>query len=95
MPRKVKEGTAVAWLGKDHPEASSGEGFYEIVKDNEHELNENKHPVFTNTEVEYGRKLDWVKTNPDPEGEPANAENNEGHFVYAQTKAEAEAEANE
>lgn len=88
MAKAVGKNAGVAYLPEDHPAADAGAGFYEVLKDNEHnqELDENgdsKNVEITNTDVEYGEKLAWMKNNPDPEGEPANPENNEGKFVYA------------
>jgi hypothetical protein len=88
MAKAVGKNAAVAYLPDGHPEASAGPGVYEVLQDNEHEaeLDENGDSVnvkITNTDVKYGEKLAWQKLNPDPEGEPANPENNEGKWVYA------------
>lgn len=87
MAKKVSSDTPVAWLNADHDSAKDGAGYYEVLKDNEHEMQpvregaKKKIAVFTNTEVKYGKKVVWVKNKADEEGKP-NPKNNEGHFVY-------------
>lgn len=95
MARTLSKNSSVAWLPEGHPDASAGPGYYEVLKDNENdqELNENGDSInvtLTNTEVEYGERLVWQKNNPDPEGEPADPENNEGKFVYASSLSDEE-----
>jgi hypothetical protein len=95
MAKSIGKNTVVAYLNEDHPAANAGAGFYEVLQDNEHnqELDENgdsKSVEITNTDVEFGEKLAWQKNNPDPEGEPANPENNEGKFVYASSLSDDE-----
>lgn len=72
-PKKVNESQALAWLNGDHPEASDGPGFYELNADNDDD----------HTNAKFGKKLAWVKSKADKEGEPADPENNKGYYVYA------------
>lgn len=74
--KRVSKDVAVVYMN-DHPHAekNGGAGFYEIFPDNENDHSTPK--------TKFGKKLEWVKDKADNEGEPANPENNEGHWVYA------------
>lgn len=93
MAKKVSADADVAYLQADHPGATDGAGFYEVTKDNTHkaEYDDDGNSIsvtFTNSEVKFGKRLEWVKNTPDKPGKPANADNNEGHYVYADSVKE-------
>jgi len=77
MAKKVPTGTAVAYLGSEHPGTGEldGPGFYEIKNDD-------------HGEPEFGKRVEWVKNSPEKEGEAPDQENNEGHWVYAEAGGE-------
>lgn len=86
--KKLAKDSNVAWLNSDHPYATKhgGAGFYEVVEDQQHDVSESDsgdRVVAISGQVKYGKQLHWHKDTPDPEGEPMNHENNEGHFVYS------------
>lgn len=88
MTKAVGKNASVAWLQGDHPEAKDGEGYYEVLQDNENdqELDGDGNSAnvnFTNTKVKFGERLLWEKNNPEKAGEPNDPNNNEGRFVYA------------
>lgn len=86
MARKVKAGTAVAyWPDKpsdDWPGGISwkGPGFYEVISEDDSD----------HTQAKFGQKLEFRLDKPNEAGQPADPENNEGHFVYADSVDEEE-----
>lgn len=79
MARKVKAGTAVAYLHEQPGEDWNGKvkwdgpGYYEVISDDDD----------NHTQAHFGSKVLFRLDKANPEGEPPNPENNEGHWVYA------------
>lgn len=86
--KRLAKNSGVVWMNADHPHAdkNGGPGWYEVLQDAEHEevdFGNRKATILTNPVAKFGKKLEWRKDKPDPEGQPANSENNEGYFIYA------------
>lgn len=77
--KRVPKDTNIAYMheqpGKDWSGKIKwdGPGFYEVLSDDNDD----------HTQANFGKKLEFRLNRENPEGQPPDPENNEGHFVYA------------